>query len=105
MPVTLYTTGTLNLLIPETNIQLIAPGIDDLTTSINGLINTVSATKPSGIGALALTVGIYSAWGLFSKYPAKPVAERTRSDWAIPTAGLTVSAGTLLYLWSLQFNK
>ena len=106
MPVSLYTSpSTLTLSIPATNIQLDAPAIDNLTSSINGLINTVSATKPSGIGTLALAVGLYSAWGLFSKYPAKAPAERTRSDWAIPAAGLTASAGTLLYLWSLQINK
>ncbi len=73
-----------------------------LTKSIDRLIN---ALRPSGIGTLALVVGCYSAHQLFNKYPSKPVAERTQSDWVIPAAGLAVSAGTLLFLWSLEYRK
>jgi hypothetical protein len=76
--------------------------VESVDKAIQSSHDLLTALKPSGVGTLALFVGLCSADQLFRKYPSKPVAERTHSDWAIPTAGLTASAGTLLYLWSLQ---
>ena len=85
----------------DTFTTAMAKSIDQAVQSSHDLLVT---WKPSGIGTLALVTGLYSARQLFSEYPKKPVDQRTKSDLIIPAIGFTFSAGTLIYLWSLQNN-
>lgn len=66
-----------------------------LTTSIKDFMRAYQ--PPSAPTILALVTGIYSTRALYATC-SKKAADRTTVDWAVPTAGLTLSAMALYLL-------